>query len=605
MTITAKKLKNYPKDTGVYIMKDKTGKVLYIGKAKNIKARLRQYFITNQDTRAMVNILTAQVDDIETILVNSEKEALILENTLIKKHLPKYNVLFKDDKSYMSLMLTNEKWPRVKIVRKKTISSKKDKNKYFGPYTNGLAAKMVFNLLCKIFKLRQCSNGDFSSRTRPCILFDIKKCLGPCTNNCTHSLYLKHVKNVEDFLLGKNKKILSDLKKNMLAASKKLEFEKANDYLNMIKQINHISQNQYVENLSTKDLDVINFYHWNNNTIVLKLIFRNEKLIESSHFNFSNIANNDNDLLETFLYQHYDITNPPPPEILLPKKIKNKAIINQILNTYSKKKTSIITPKIGKKQKLIDLALKNAKSLAQTKQLQTESKEKILLYLQEKLSLNNYPKTIFCFDVSKISNSDIVASLVVFTGGQLDRSKKRLFKIKDEKNIGDCPALKEVLHRYFSKENLICDLLVLDGAKAQLNAALLVLKELNIITTDIISISKEKALHTKGLTREKIHLKNKKDPILLDAHSPLLFFVQKIRDEAHRAAISFHKKIRGKRIISSSLTNIPGIGKVKMQLLLKEFKSVANLKKANKKDLEKIAKLTKNDILNILKFIKK
>jgi excinuclease ABC subunit C len=617
MTITKEKLSKYSSKTGIYIMKNDSGDVLYVGKAKNIKARLKQYFITNRDTRAMVGILIRQVKNIETIVVTNEKEALILENTLIKKFRPKYNVLLKDDKTYASLMLTNHKWPKLTVVRKRnfdTKTSKKDKNKYFGPYTNAAAAKNILDLLLSLFPLRGCSDNEFLNRKKPCILFEIKKCLAPCMDLCSEETYQNYVLQIEQILSGKNKKLIAELKRKMQIASKKLEFEEAQKYLHLIKQLKHVLQNQFVENLSTKDMDVFNFIIVRETFYLVKMIFRNEKLTGSESFIFTICANDTSELFESFLLQHYDANQNPPSEILLPIKLENKKSIEEIFSKNFKKSIKIKNPEKGKKKRFLDLALKNAKSISVTKQLKTLDSELLLSELQNSLSLNNFPKTIDCFDVSNTSQTDIVASKVTFINGKEEKTLKRLFIIKDPENIGDCPSLKEALFRYFSKllkeKKELCDLLIVDGAKAQLNTAFKVLKELNIACVDVIAITKEDAKHDKGIREEKIFIKNESSPnifdkISLDPHSHKLFLLQKIRDRAHDAAISFHKKRRSKRTISSKLSSIEGIGPVKQKILLKKFKSLENLKKASKKEILETEKITKKDVLKIFKFFEK
>lgn len=590
-------LKKIPTKCGVYIMKDINDKILYVGKALNLRNRLKQYFF-KQDTRQSVHFLIPQIENIETIIVSNNKEALILENNLIKKYQPKYNILLKDDKTYVSIMITtSHKWPMIKLTRLK--STPKDKNEYFGPYTNAAAARSIMNLLLKIFPLRQCSDSEFSNRSRPCILYDIKKCLAPCVNLCLKKDYDQMVEKILAFLKGKDKTILNDLKLNMKNASDNLEYEKANHFLSLINQIKHLLQNQFVDILSTKNTDVIGIYRHNIHTMIVLLSFKKGKLTSSEHFSFFEIASTTEDILESFILQNYKNKN-LSLEIITPVKLKNISYLNDLLKTQNIK---VYHPIKGKKIKLINLANENAKNLfLQEKDLKS-LKEKQLLELQKKFNLINFPSHIICFDVSNLSQTSNVAAMVTFIDGQQDRSKLKLFKIK-ESHLGDIPSLKEVLVRHFSKIKTLPDLLLLDGAKAQLNAAIEVLKELNIASVDLLSISKEKAKHTKSLTKETIFIASLKNPIELDPKDPILFLIQKIRDATHLAAISFHKKTRAKKIISTDIIKIPKIGPKKTKALLKEFKSIKNLKKATKEDLEKLDILNKTDIENLLSFLK-
>ena len=603
MSFDKKKLQNLPNKRGVYIMKDSLNRVLYVGKAKNLKTRVKQYFL-GKDTRAQISFLTNQVEDIEIIVVNTDKESLILENNLIKKYLPKYNILLKDDKTYLSIEITtSHKWPMIKLVRLK--NTPKDKNYYFGPYTNAHAARSVKDLLLKLFPLRQCSDAELISRKRPCILYEIKKCLAPCTNLCTKVQYDDLVNKTILFLDGKDKTILKDLKEGMKTASDNLEYEKANDYLKLIKQINHIIEQQLVDIHTTQNIDVLGYFKADNHFMIVKLIFKNGKLNFSEHFSFSKILSNDQDTLETFILQNYLSKKNLPKTILVPIELDHRKNIEELF-LETDKSIKIIFPKKGKNLELVKLANKNAKSLFEKEKNLKSLLEKQLLELQECLSLTNFPKVIDCFDTSNLSGTNPVASKISYVFGEKDSSRTRLFKIKGEKTQ-DVPAMKEVMFRYFSKlsQKEFPDLLVLDGAKAQLNAALEVFDELKIASIDVISIAKENALHTKGLTKEKVYVPHQKDPIIIEPTSPTLFLLQKIRDEAHRSAITFHKKRREKSIIRSELIDIPNIGEKKLNLLLKEFKSIKNLSLAGYEDLKKIKELSKKDIETILSYLKK
>ncbi|MBI5346209.1 MAG: excinuclease ABC subunit UvrC [Chlamydiae bacterium] len=590
---------NLPSDCGVYIMKNDKGQVLYIGKAINLKKRVQQYF-TLHDTRPLVEFLLKEIAHIETIVVFNEKEALLLENNLIKKHQPKYNILLKDDKTYVSLVLTHHKWPALKLMRCK--SKTHDKNIHFGPYTNAKAARSVLDLLLKLYPIRQCSDAELTLRQRPCILYDMSKCIAPCVNKCTHEEYDQKIKEIIKFLKGDTTKIIENLKKQMEEASDHLEFEKAQDILTLIHDIEKISETQYVEKASNKDLDVFGLYREGTSLIIAKLIFHHGKLIGSEHFSFSLILSTDEEILEAFLLQHYKLEN-PPSQIYLPLELKSQKNIEEIIFESFHKKTDLFSPKIKEKKQLINLANQNAKSQFKQEQSEKSLREKQLLELQETLQLSAFPKNIVCFDTSNIAGSDSVAAMVGFSDGLRDKKQTKLFKIRSLAG-GDIAFFKEVLFRHFSKiQDNLPDLLILDGGKAHLNIALSVFDELKIATVDVMAIAKEEARHDRGLTKEKIYLPHKKEPLLIDPKSPLLFLLQKIRDEAHRVAISFHKKRRLKRVIASSLDAIKGIEPQKKKLLLTHFKSVENLKKSSYQELKKIKALSEKDIKSILDFI--
>ncbi|MFA6118572.1 MAG: excinuclease ABC subunit UvrC [Parachlamydiales bacterium] len=598
MTFDINSLSKFPTKCGVYIMKDINDKILYIGKAKNLRNRLKQYFFL-KDLRASVPFLVAQISSIETIIVSNNKEALILENNLIKKHHPKYNILLKDDKTYVSIMInTSHKWPMIKLVRLK--STPNDNNHYFGPYTNAYAARSIKDLLLKLFPLRQCSDLELANRTRPCILYDIRKCIAPCVDKCTKEEYDLMVHKILLFLKGKDSTIINELKNKMQKASDALEFEKANEYLNLINQIKELLVEQFVDILSQKNCDVIGLYRDGFNSIIVKLIFQKGRLTSSEHFSFFEIASTDEEIIESFILQHYQ-TNSTPKEVLIPLELDDLDNLKELLANQSIK---ISCPQKGKKTDLINLANENAKSILIQEKDQKCAKEKQLLELQKTFNLTNYPSHIICFDVSNISQTSNVAAMTTFINGEKDKSKMKLFKISTASQ-GDVPSLKEALYRHFSKITNLPDLLIVDGAKAQLNAALEIFENLNIASVDILAISKEMAKHTKSLTHEKVFVPYKKDPIVIDSASPILFILQKIRDEAHRIAISFHKKTRSKKIISTKLVQIPKIGPKKTKELLKVFKSIENLKNAKEEDLEKLKILSSSDIKNILEFLNK
>ncbi len=587
----------YPDQPGVYLMKDVSGLVLYIGKAKNLKARLKQYFAEYGDQREMVPYLIAQVETIDTIIALTEKDALLLENNLIKQHRPKYNVLLKDDKTFISLVITRHKWPMVRLVRYK--DKPKSGDLYFGPYTNALAARQTLDLILRLFPLRQCSDAELATRQRPCLLYDIKRCIAPCVDKCTEEEYAGHVESAVRLLKGQDKDVLSELRKRMDAASNALEFEKAAKFLEMIHQLEHVTEVQHVDHPGAKNCDVLGLHREANAVLIALLFFREGKLVGSEHFSFHLIASNDIEVIETFLLQHYKNLPKPPLEIFVPLDLARAQDLEEILQI------SIHTPQKGKKRDLIEMAERNAKALFVREQDARSLKEKMLLDLQETLQLNRFPKEIACIDTSHIAGSDPVASIVHFVNGEKDKSKTRLFKIKDVASSDDYGAMRQVLMRHFTKEkekNSFCDLLIVDGGKGHLNIALDVFKELGIASIDVIGLGKEEARHDKGLSQEKIFLPYRKDPLLIDPRSPLLFLLQKIRDETHRQTIEFHRKRRAKRTISSELDNLPGIGPIKKKRLLQKFRSVKGLKTAPIEEIRAVSGITKQDVEMILKW---
>lgn len=585
--------KKISKDPGVYLMRNQRGEILYIGKAKNLNQRVKQYFVPGRDGRMMVPFLTSQVKTIDTIITFSEKEALLLENNLIKKHQPKYNVLLKDDKTFISLTINHKhKWPMIRIARNR--GKPKEGSLHFGPYTSAFAARQTLDLMMRMFQLRQCSDRELVSRTRPCLLYSIKRCLAPCTDKCTKEEYDGEVKRAIEFLKGNDKGVIEELKKEMEIASKNLEFEKAGALHKTLEQIEHVTRSkQSIIRSKGKDCDIFALYHEGKHHIIAQLIYREGKLMGADHFKFIELASSDEEIWETFLLQQYQNQEMRPPEILLPISLKNQKILEEILSL------SIITPKKGEKAQLVELALKNAKALF-TEEL---SREELLLDLQETCSLDRCPVRIECFDTSNISGTDFVACMVGFLDGKRDKKQTRLFKITGIDRSDDYGALRETLTRHYTKakeKDDLPDLALIDGGKGQLNVALEVFKNLGIASVDVISLAKEEGRHDKGLNFEKIFIPHRKDPIFLSPRSSTLFILQQIRDEAHRVAITYHRKKRSKRLIQTELDKVPGIGPKKRTLLLRYFGSVKEIKKASREALQEVKGLNKRDIDSLL-----
>jgi len=576
-------LKKFPSSPGVYIMKDSKDAVLYVGKAKNLRQRVRNYFMAAGDGREMVPFLLAHVSDIETIVVLSEKEALLLENNLIKRHKPKYNVLLKDDKSYIALRINHKNdWPMVQLVRYR--GQPKPGFLYFGPYTSAGSARKTLDLLNRLFPLRQCSDKELSRRTRPCILYGMKRCVAPCVALCTKDEYERHVTRTIQFLKGQDKEVLKELYGEIESYSSRLEFEKAHDLLQTVKQIEKTLEQQNVEKPLGLDSDALGLYREGDNVTLCQMIFRGGKLVGSCDFHFKQILQEDSELVTSFVLQNYEHQAEVPHEILLPLKCENLTELEEIISTERNRKIQIFCPQRGNKVSMLSIANENAKASFNREHDEKAILEHTLTTMQEKLHLVNYPEIIECFDNSNISGDEPVATMVVFTGGCKDARHYRKYKIMTAKKSDDYGAMYEVLSRRYLKakqKEELPSLIIVDGGKGQLNIALKVLDELNIINVDVIALAKEQGRHDKGATAEQIFLPNIKDPILLKRNSPILFLLQKIRDEAHRTAISFQRKRRSQKVMKSTLDDIKGVGPVKKNALLKHFGSVKAIKEAS------------------------
>lgn len=601
------KLDLFPQLPGVYIMKSEKNEVLYVGKANNLRQRVKQYFVPGRDGRPIVPFLIMHVEQIEIIIVTSEKEALLLENNLIKQHQPKYNALLKDDKTFIALKVTTkDTWPTVQLVRYR--GKPKADGLYFGPYTSAHAARTTLETIHKVFPLRQCSNQELNRRTRPCILYQMKRCIAPCVLKCTKEEYFHQVDRTIKFLKGQDKEVLEDLSKEMQNYADQLAFEKAGHILRIIRQIEKTIESQKVDKPFGLDIDAWSVFREAEEVVICQLIFRSGTLTGTRHYEFSHIAQDDEELFASFLLQQYGFEAELPHEILLPVEISEANIIEEILSTNRKRKVNLYKPQRGEKKALVEMAYQNAKAAFEQKKDKEEIREKILMQIQEKFHLNQYPARIECFDNSNLSGSEPVSALVAFSDGKKDSSRYRKYKIKSAYSSDDYEALREVLARRYSRakeEGDLPDLLIIDGGKGHLNVALKVFEELNIITVNLISLAKEEGRHDKGLSSEQVFLPNIKDPIFLPRTSPILFLLQQIRDEAHRFAITFQRKRTQKKSLSSVLDQIPGIGPVKKKALLTQLGSLKKIKESTEKELEAVKGITKENAQTILHFFSK
>ena len=589
MPYDTKNLDQFPIQPGVYLMKDEAGEMLYVGKAKNLRSRVKQYFAAGGDGRLMVPYLVPRIHSIETIVVFSEKEALLLENTLIKRHQPRYNALLKDDKGFVALKISfKEKWPAIKLVRYK--GTPEPDGLYFGPYTSVKAAKKTLDLINRLFPLRQCSDEEMARRVRPCLLFEMKRCAGPCAEKCSKEEYDIHLQRTIKFLRGQDKEVLKDLYDEMEKRSQALEFEKAGQILHAIRYIEKTIEAQHVDKLMGND--AIGLFRQGSDVVLSQLIFRNGKLIGSRHYSFTTVAEEDSELVSSFLLQHYQGHHvEKPPEILLPFSLLEGDSLEEILSQNHKGRLRLHWPKRGDKKALQQMANVNAEAYYRSQKGEEEAAEQLLLEVKELLQLTNYPKVIECFDISNTSGSEPVASMVTFVNGKKESKFYRLYRLKSEKKSDDYAAMYEVLTRRYKRAKLegkLPDLVVVDGGKGQLNIAIKVFTELDLMGVDLIGLAKEKSRHDKGLTSEQIFFPHVKEPMRLSKHSPILFLFQKLRDEAHRFAITFHRKRRSQKTLASQLDAIVGIGPKKRKALLTHFGSLKAIKEATLEELGQV-----------------
>ena len=598
MIFDVEKISSFPQESGVYIMRDQSKKVIYVGKAKNLRKRVKQYFLSSGDSRPQVPFLILKVRFIETIVVSSEKEALLLENTLIEKYKPQYNIFFKDDRSYVYIQITNHVWPRICLKRHR---DNLNKDRCFGPYISIVSARHTFDMLKKIFPLRQCSDMEFITRKRPCLLFQMGRCVAPCVGRCSQKEYENLVNSVIQFLKGNDKKLIKELYNNMQKASDQLDFERALDILQTINSIEKTIEKQSVYSIDGGDEDLLAVYRQGDEVGVTKMMIREGKLCGAKNYFFSEVIQDDADILRSFILQHY--YHDAPKKILISSQIENAPILSEIISENKKHKISILCPVRGNNKTRIDMAYNNARTSFHKEKDEQSLRKQCLLQMKEVLKLVNYPECIECFDVSHISGSCSVAAMVVFMQGVPNKSQYRKFHIKTVSVPDDYAAMKEVLlRRYSRKEKERPSLLIVDGGKGQLNIALEVLKSLHISDMDVIGLAKDEGRHDKGVTSEKIFIPLSKDPIILDSNSKLLFMLQQIRDESHRFAIEFHWQQRSKNMTVSILEKIPGIGPAKKKALLKYFGSTKKIRQASQEELAKVNRLSHTDIKAIIQF---
>jgi excinuclease ABC subunit C len=589
-------VQNAPRGTGIYLMKDEHNTVIYVGKSKNLRTRVRSYF-GGKDTRPMIPFLMSRVKDIEFIVTNTEKEALILENSLIKKHKPRYNVTFKDDKNYFNIRIDlRDKFPRLQLVRR----IKRDGAQYFGPYSSSAAVKETLQFLQKIFPLRTCKDVEFNARQRPCIEYEIKRCLAPCCNLIGSEDYERIVKDAIIFMDGHGKKLISRLKKRMIVAANELDFEKATTLRDRMNAISETLEKQQAVSTAFKDQDVFGLYGSGDLVQVCLVFVRKGTMLGAKQIPLFNVGVNSAEVLSSLLKQYYDGGVFIPQEIIISETIEDKRVIEEWLTEKRKgKKVTIVVPKRGDRVRLLSIAVNNAENVFTTERIRKDDEEKALNKLAERLGLKKIPHRIECFDVSNVGGHYAVGSMVSFFDGKPDTSGYRRFKIKTIEGADDYSMMYEILKRRYRNATDFPELIVIDGGKGQLNVALSVLEELKISDIDVIGLAKEHrgekeiSFFRKGKTKidkeeDRIYLPMRKNPVYLSRYPSALFVLQRVRDEAHRFAVSYHRKVKEQVDFRSIIDEIPGVGDLKKKAILSYFGDIEKIKKASKEELTKI-----------------
>lgn len=608
--VVSKKLEALPKGPGCYVFRDRKGDVLYVGKAKSLRSRVRSYFQdASSDTRPFIPILLRAIGDFETIVTATEKEAAILENSLIKEQKPRYNVKLRDDKEYLTLRLTTaHEWPRLELVRR----ADTDRARYFGPYHSATAARRTLHLVEKHFQLRTCSDRELVSRKRPCLQYQIKRCPAPCVYAVDPARYAEQVRSVALFLDGRHDELRRELEARMREASAAFEYELAAIYRDQIRAVDLVQEAQRVVAVSDRDQDVLGLYRQGDLVELSVLYVRSGRVVEAASFSHARAEIPDDEVVAAFLREHYTGGGPGsaliPDEVLLPVLPEGADGVAEWLSDEraacarakgeTARQVTLHAPSRGAKKELLDLAMENAKHAFAEKQRAAEDMDERLARVQNKLRLPMLPRRIECCDISHLGGQDTVGAVVALKDGVPDKARYRTYKVRSAGPGDDYAAMFEVLSRRFARgraatENPeeegwdLPDLFVVDGGRGQLAVALTAASDLGLHELRIAGLAKERETATGEELVDRVYLPGQKNPISLRPNSPELYLLAVARDEAHRFANRGRKKIGKKRTIASRLDDVPGIGPKLRTALLKALGSVDGIRRAT--DLEVLA----------------
>lgn len=571
---------NFPTEPGVYLFKDEVGRVLYVGKAQSLRTRARSYFREGGDGRASIEFLLQKSRSLDCIVTGTEQEALILENNLIKKHRPRYNVVFKDDKTYVSLRLnTDHPFPRITVVRR----PRRDGAQYFGPFASAGSVRHTLRTLGRIFPMRTCTDAELESRTRPCLYHYIKRCPAPCVGKIDAQEYAETVKRVTMFLKGRNQELLKTLRDKMELQSAERRYEAAARTRDQVYSIQRVMEKQRISSPQRAERDVFATCHRHERLVIQMLVVRGGEVSGAETFVFSSAVQPTGEHLASFLNQYYQSGATIPDEVLTADEILDAAPLEALLSERAKRPVSITRPKRGERVTLVELARRNAR-VAFDEGRGGERNRELLEDLQELLSLEHYPRRIECFDISNLQGTKAVGSGVVFIDGAPAKSAYRRYRIRTVEGSDDTGMMREVLERRVArglKEGDLPDLLIVDGGRGQLNVAREVLHRLGADAIAAVGMAKVREGEGRKVRgKERIYLSDVTEPLFLEGPSPALHLLERVRDEAHRFAIAYHRELRGKAMGQSKLDSVPGIGRVLKQRLLQEFGSVERIRRA-------------------------
>ncbi|MBR9986725.1 MAG: excinuclease ABC subunit UvrC [Desulfosarcina sp.] len=572
---------------GVYLMKAAGGEIIYIGKAINLQKRVASYFQRQDAHGAKTALMVTRVADIETVVTASEKEALILESNLIKRHRPRFNVVLKDDKRYPSLRIDlHATYPRIEIVRK----TLKDGAVYFGPYSSAQAVRQTVKLINKTFPLRKCSDRTLSHRTRPCIHHQMGQCLAPCCLTVDPKAYRGMVKEVILFLKGRTPELIRRIGRHMLKASDALEFETAAALRDRMVALEKTLARQATVTTDFLDRDVIGISGNSDFRLVTVMTLRRGVLQGIRHFEIIHAAPEKGELMAQFLAQYYQQTHGIPVEVLVPELPENTDLLEETLSEWRMRRVRVRRPLRGEKRRLLEMAENNSENTLRERLLKATREAAVLEGLKRRLRMDRIPARIECFDNSNLAGTNPVSAMVVFVDGRPHKAGYRRYTTRTVSSPDDYASMAEVLHRRYAKlgpSNPEPDLLLVDGGKGQVNIAVAVMEQLGLTGRFAIAgIAKKDA--EKKETEDKIYLPNRANPVNLGADGRLLLLLEQIRDEAHRFAVTFQRRQRARKMVKSALDGVAGVGPRRKRLLMKHFGSLKKIRAATEDELSRL-----------------
>ncbi len=582
-------LPRLPVEPGVYMFKDDKGRIIYVGKAKELRTRVRSYFREGGDGRYHIQFLIKRIASLDVIVTGTEQEALILENNLIKKHRPRYNIFLRDDKTYVHVRLNvDHPFPRLTIVR----TPRKDKARYFGPYASAGSVRATLRMLGKIFPMRTCSDRELTSRKRPCLYYYIKRCPGPCVDLVDAQSYQDTVNKVTMFMKGRGDELQKALKDKMELQSAERRYEEASNTRDQFFSVLRTLEKQRISSPGEAERDIFGVYRDKEKMVIQGLYVRDGKMSGGEAFVFDNASLTTGEHVASFLNQYYQRGAVIPAEIVVSTDIDEKEALESYLTECREAPVRIRLPRRGVLKKQVELAVRNAKLALEEHGVTGRAKE-LLEEIQDLLGLKAFPRRIECYDISNFQGRDAVASGVTFIDGEPATSLYRHYKVRTVEGADDYGMMREILERRLSrgsKERDLPDLLLVDGGRGQLNVARKVLDRLGLEELDVLGIAKVRDDNRRRRVRDKerIYSPHLADPLLLEGNSEALYLLQRIRDEAHRFAITYHRKLRSKSLHASALDDVPGIGPVLKRRLLAAFGSLDAVRRASAPELASI-----------------